>query len=141
PHALQPDRTPTRFLLVRAEDARELLPDALRAAGGHVTIAPAYRTVTPADSLPALRDLFASPASFPHALTFTSSSSVRNLLALCDAAGLSLPPAPLRISIGPITSQTLRDAGYPPHAEAPEATVAALARTVLQALRDTPSQP
>ena len=47
PHARQADGSATRFLLVRAEDARDVLPDALRAAGAEVTIAPAYRTVVP----------------------------------------------------------------------------------------------
>jgi uroporphyrinogen-III synthase len=41
-----------------------------------------------------------------------------------------LPEAVPRISIGPITSQTLREAGMPAHAEAKEASVAGLAEAV-----------
>ena len=52
------------------------------------------------------------------AVTFTSSSTARNLLALCEAAGVVLPATALRVSIGPITSETLRSLGYAPHAEA-----------------------
>jgi uroporphyrinogen-III synthase len=84
-----------------------------------------------------VREIFAPGARQRNAIdaiTFTSSSSVRNLLALCDAAAVALPPESLRISIGPITSETLREAGLPPHAESPEATVSALAATVLRAL-------
>jgi uroporphyrinogen-III synthase len=158
PHARQLDGSPTRFLLLRAESGgetppREHLPETLRAAGADVTIAPAYRTLIPADSIPAIRALFqqrvphprsgmpeqggvlSSQPPTPDAITFTSSSAVHNLLALCEAAGVPLPHQPLRISIGPITSQTLRDAGYPPHAEAPEATVASLAETVVKTLK------
>lgn len=136
PYARQPDGTPTRFLLVRAEEARELLPETLRAAGAVVTIAPAYRTIVPEGSVELIRELFsavpgAASSSTIDAVTFTSSSSARNLLALAEAAGVTLPPAALRISIGPITSQTLRDLGVPPHAEAPQATIASLAETVL----------
>ncbi|HEX4155085.1 MAG TPA: uroporphyrinogen-III synthase [Acidobacteriaceae bacterium] len=174
-HARQPDdrgpqgafpapwggASPTRFLLIRAESVgdtppREYLPETLRAAGAEVTIAPAYRTVIPAASIPAIRALFQSSGSpkprVPHlrggliaakvgvdAITFTSSSTARNLLALCEAAGVTLPAGALRISIGPITSQTLRDAGYPPHAEAAEATVPALAEAVLKALKQHPA--
>jgi uroporphyrinogen-III synthase len=134
PHVRQPDGSPTRFLLVRAEEAPEHLPETLRSTGAFVTIAPAYRNIIPTDSIPAIRALFSAPDHYPDAITFTSSSTVSNLLALCEAAGVTLPSEPLRISIGPITSQTLRDAGYPPHAEAPEPTVTSLAETVVKTL-------
>ena len=146
PHARQPDGTPTRFLLVRAEEARDRLPTDLRAAGAEVTIAPAYRTILPAASQELLRSLFTSEpaqktAGQPGiaAITFTSSSTARNLVALCEAAGVSLPETARRVSIGPITSQTLRELGLPPHAEAHEATVAALADAVVNALAQGPS--
>ncbi len=58
PHARRSDGGPTRFLLVRAEEGREHLPDTLRAAGAEVTIAPAYRTIVPGESVTLLRDLF-----------------------------------------------------------------------------------
>jgi uroporphyrinogen-III synthase len=133
--ALLPHATPgTRFLLVRAEQARDILPDTLTAAGAQVTIAPAYRTVIPQESIPAIRALFAEPANYPDAITFTSSSTATNLLALLDSAGLTLPPQILRISIGPITSKTLHSLDLPPHAEASEPTVAALAEKVVKTL-------
>ena len=135
PHALQPDGSPTRFLLIRAEQARDILPETLRAAGAEVTIAPAYRTVVPTGSIPQVRALFHSPADYPDAITFTSSSTVTNLLALLESAGLNLPPEILRISIGPITSQTLRSLGLPPHAEAAEPTIPALAEKVVKTLK------
>jgi uroporphyrinogen-III synthase len=138
PHALQPDGTPTRFLLIRAETARDILPEALEKAGGKVTIAPAYRTVIPQESLPAIRSLFHSPATYPDAITFTSSSTATNLLALLEAANLTLPPDIPRISIGPITSQTLLDVDLPPHAEATEPTIASLVETVVQSLTPNP---
>jgi uroporphyrinogen-III synthase len=128
PHA----RSGTRFLLVRAEQARDVLPDALTAAGAGVTIAPAYRTVIPTASAQQIRTLFHSPATWPDAIAFTSSSTVTNLLALLESAGLTLPSEIRRISIGPITSQTLRELGYPPHAEAAETTVPALAEILIQ---------
>ena len=121
-----------RFLLIRAEQAREHLPDALRAAGAEVTIASAYRTVVPANSAGKIRKLFQSPETYPDAIAFTSSSTVTNLLTLLEAAGLFLPPEIQRVSIGPITSQTLREFSLPPHAEAAEPTVAALADILIQ---------
>ncbi|HEY5380910.1 MAG TPA: uroporphyrinogen-III synthase [Acidobacteriaceae bacterium] len=138
PHARQRDGLATRFLLVRADEARERLPETLRAAGADVTIAPAYRTIISQDSIPAIRALFAPGADSLDAITFTSSSTVRNLLALCEAAAVAFPLGPLRISIGPITSQTLRNAGLAPDAEAPEATIASLARTAVGTPRARP---
>jgi uroporphyrinogen-III synthase len=134
--ALLPHAPPgTRFLLIRAEQARDILPDTLTAAGAEITIAPAYRTVIPQESIPAIRALFAEPANYPAAITFTSSSTATNLLALLDSAGLTLPPEILRISIGPVTSQTLRSLGLPPHAEAAEPTIPALAEKVVKTLK------
>ena len=139
PYALQPpdgsgQATPTRFLLLRAEQARDHLPETLRSAGASVTIAPAYRTVLPPDSIPAIRSLFSAPENYPQAITFTSSSTATNLVALLQTAGLSLPPGIPRISIGPITSKTLRDLRLPPHAEAAEPTIPALADAVVKSL-------
>ena len=136
PHARQPDGRSTRFLLIRAEDARDVLPDALRVAGAHVTIAPAYRTVIPAGSVESIRALFAGSGPGIAAITFTSSSTARNLISLCEAAGVALPASALRVSIGPITSETLRSLGYAPHAEALTASVEALAQAVRAAIDD-----
>ncbi len=138
PHALQTDGSPTRFLLIRAETARDVLPETLRSAGAHVTIAPAYRTVIPTDSLPKIRSLFHSPSTYPDAITFTSSSTATNLLALLEAAGLTLPPEIPRISIGPVTSQTLRDLNLPPHAEAAEPTIPSLVEILVKSLAAPP---
>jgi uroporphyrinogen-III synthase len=133
PFVRQADGSATRFLLVRAEQARDALPDALRAAGGAVTIAAAYRNVLPQDSVAAVRKMFSEAVNYPDAVMFTSSSAVTNLLALLEASGRTLPAEIRRVSIGPVTSQTLVEAGFPPDAEAVEATVAALVESVVWA--------
>jgi uroporphyrinogen-III synthase len=132
PHVRPLDGRATRFLLVRAQEAREFLPQALRAAGAEVVVAPAYRTQVPAGSVAAVRTMFGNPDLWPHVVTFTSSSSVHNLLELLRRAELELPAGIRRVSIGPITSQTLKDAGLPAHRQAREATVRALAEACLQ---------
>jgi uroporphyrinogen-III synthase len=124
--ALLPEALGKSFLLVRAAEARDTLPEALTAAGATVTIAEAYRNQLPAESLPALHHLFATPATYPDAITFTSASTARNLCALLEAANLSLPPNIALASIGPITSQALRDLGHEPTIEAAEPTIEAL---------------
>jgi uroporphyrinogen-III synthase len=125
-----------RFLLVRAEVGREMLPEALREAGAEVRVVAAYRTVVPAESLEGVRKLFGETEARPDAITFTSSSTATNLHALLEVAGLELPDEVLRVSIGPVTSQTLLDAGYPPHAEAAVSSVQALASAVVEAVEE-----
>ena len=129
--ALTPHAPSSRMLLVRAQQARDILPQALTTAGAAVTIVDAYRNQTPPDSIPALHQLFNTPANHPDAITFTSASTARNLVALLDAASLTLPAGITLASIGPITSQSLRDLGHLPTLEALEPTIPALIQSLL----------
>jgi len=101
-----------RALVARAAEARDLLPDALRERGAEVDVVALYDTVTEALSEDELGAL--SGAEY---VTFTSSSTVRNLL---DALGgqKRFPAAARVVSIGPVTSRTLREHGLEVHAEA-----------------------
>jgi len=125
--ALLPEASGQRVLLVLAERASATLQTALQAAGARVTVAAAYSNHVPAASLAAITSLLADPSKVPDAVTFTSASTARNLCALLEAAGLMLPAGVTRASIGPVTSRALRDLGLPPHVEAAEATISALA--------------
>lgn len=94
-----------RILVVRAEKARDVLSKELSAAGAIVDEAFAYRTVPETrDVTGARRQLAESGADL---ITFTSSSTVENFLAL----GLPWPKGMRLASIGPITSKTVRDHG------------------------------
>ena len=116
----------TNLLLIRAEQARDHLPHALIAAGATLTIADAYRNQLPPEAIPALQRLFSGPANHPDAITFTSASTATNFFNLLEAADLTLPPNIALASIGPITSETLRDLNHPPTLEAAEPTIPAL---------------
>ena len=125
--ALSPNETkPTNMLLIRAEQARDHLPEALAASGATLTIADAYRNQLPPEAIPALQSLFTDPANHPHAITFTSASTATNFFNLLESANLALPPNTVLASIGPITSNTLRDLGHPPQIEAAEPTIPSL---------------
>ena len=125
-----------QVLLVRAEAARDLLPDTLRSAGLSVTIAHAYRNVVPQGSVALLQGVFAQPGTQPDALTFTSASTVQHTLELLASARLSLPPDTVLASIGPITSAALKEAGLQADVEAPFATVQSLAEVTVSYLRE-----
>ena len=124
---LLPEASGARILLLLAEQAPAKLASALADAGARVTVAAAYCNRIPEGSLAAVAALFADPSKVPDAVTFTSASTAGNLIALLQAAGLTLPAAVVRASIGPVTSRALRDLGLPPHLEAVEPTIAALA--------------
>lgn len=129
--SLTPEASGKRLLLIRAAEARDVLPEALTHAGAHVTIAEAYRNRIPPESIPALQRLFTTPEGYPDAITFTSASTARNLVNLLEAANLTLPHIVALASIGPITSQALRDLGLAPSLEAPEPTIPALVQTLV----------
>jgi uroporphyrinogen-III synthase len=105
-----------RILLARAAIARDVIPDALRAVGAQVDVVDAYRNVLPESAPEQLR---AALAGRIDAATFTSSSSVTHLAEAAQKAGVAFPFAGVpAISIGPITSQTLRENGWEPAIEA-----------------------
>ena len=97
-----------RFLIPRAQTAREALPEILRSRGAaEVLAAPAYKTVAPESRLALqLRDRIDSGAL--DLVSFTSSSTVANFLAMVGKSARSVKAA----AIGPITADTARTAGF-----------------------------
>src|SRR6266568_194575 len=87
-----------RILLVRAEKARDVLPKELSVSGAIVDEALAYRTVSETRDTTGARRQLEEGADL---VTFTSSSTVENFLAL----GLPWPKGMQVASIGPITSK------------------------------------
>jgi uroporphyrinogen III methyltransferase/synthase len=94
-----------RFLLARAEQAREVLPAELSKMGAIVDEAVAYRTVPETEDVSGGIARFRSEGA--DLITFTSSSTVENFMAL----KLPLPPGLRTASIGPITTETMKKLG------------------------------
>jgi uroporphyrinogen III methyltransferase / synthase len=117
--------TVSRALVARAREARDVLPDALRARGVDVDVLTLYETVAEPLSASALEE--ARAADY---ITFTSSSTVRFFL---DAAGgdAGLSSGTRIVSIGPVTSQTLRAHGLEPHVEPEDHDVEGVVRALL----------
>lgn len=120
--------TGKRVLLARAKVARDVIPRELRKLGATVDVVEAYETVIPQSSRTRLRALFKDTGSRPHAITFTSSSTVRNFVALLGKQ--SLPEGIRLASIGPVTSSTLRELGLPVDIEAKEYTIPGLIEAI-----------
>jgi uroporphyrinogen III methyltransferase/synthase len=98
-----------RVLVARAAEARDTLPDGLRERGAQVEVLALYRTV--AEPLSEAQTGALERATY---VTFTSSSTVRYFL---SAAG-TLPEGARAVSIGPVTSATLREHDLEPAVEA-----------------------
>ncbi len=122
-----------RILLARAAVARDVIADALRAAGAEVDVVDAYRNVMPANAPELLQHALSERID---AATFTSSSSVTHLAEAARKAGIAFPfPGVRAISIGPITSQTLRELGWEPAAEGKVSDIAGLIEAMQLAFR------
>jgi uroporphyrinogen-III synthase len=107
-----------RVLLARAAVARDVIPEQLRKCGADIHVVDAYRTIIPADSIAQVGELFAEGTPLPDAVTFTSSSTVNNFFALLTAAKMERPEGLRAVSIGPVTTRTLRQHQWEPACEA-----------------------
>jgi len=131
-----------RMLLPRAREARPVLPDALRERGAVVDVVAVYEAVSAA--------ILPCPAAEVEAadyVTFTSSSIARCFVSLLGGAGSGTaglggadpatadPAARLAatrlVSIGPVTTATLRELGLPVAVEAAVYTAAGLVAAVI----------
>jgi uroporphyrinogen-III synthase/uroporphyrinogen III methyltransferase/synthase len=129
---LQAQAAGQRMLVARAAVARDVIPDALRAAGAEVDVIEAYRNVLP-EAAP--ERLHRAVQIGLDAATFTSSSSATHLAEAARVARVAWPLSGVAaVSIGPITSQTLRDLGWPPATEANPSDIPGLIAAVVFAL-------
>jgi uroporphyrinogen III methyltransferase/synthase len=120
-----------RVLLPRAAVARDLIPVELQKLGATVDVVEAYRNIVPDNAGREIGEIFGD-ARKPDWITFTSSSTVNNLVALAGRDAL----AGVRIaSIGPVTSKTARSRGLTVRAEAKQFTLDGLVEAVLEAER------
>ncbi len=138
------DLTGQRVLLARADIGRDELPEVLKEAGAIVDDVAVYRTVRP-QKLPdeVLEKLNGGRVDW---ITFTSSSTVENFLALLAEQSAMAGDLPRKkngakhllakaklASIGPTTSQTLRGAGLQETVQAEAYTVQGLIDAILSA--------
>jgi uroporphyrinogen III methyltransferase/synthase len=104
--------TVRRALIARASQGRDVVPDALAARGVQVDVLDVYETLAEAPEPEVIEQ--AVSADY---ITFTSSSTVRFFLAAAGGPG-AIDPASRIVSIGPVTSEALREHGIEPHLEA-----------------------
>lgn len=116
------------FLWVHGEQARDVISKGLTEMGAIVDDCLAYRTVPETDDPTGIISLWDRVQ--PDVVTFTSSSTAENFLAL----GLPLPDGCKAASIGPVTSATLVKAGLKPAITAKSHDIPGLVDALVAAL-------
>jgi uroporphyrinogen III methyltransferase/synthase len=112
-------------LLARAEVARDVLPDTLRAAGCEVDVVSVYKTRSPPRPLlEALASLLGQGEI--DVVTFTSASTVDHLCDALECAAVPLLAKACVASIGPITTAAAEKRGVRVDVTAAQSTMVGL---------------
>ena len=120
----------SRVLLARAAESREVIPEELTRRGALVDVVPAYRTVKGAPDTEGLRTMLRDGKI--HAVTFTSSSTVKHFLDLVGEEARELLKSVVVASIGPITAETAARHGIVSHVVPENYTIPALADALVK---------
>lgn len=127
-----------RVLIPRAETARGVLPDGLRRQGASVDVVPVYRTEVARDHDPRVRRRLL--AGGVDAVTFTSSSTVRNFVALLRGETPRALERAVVACIGPVTAATAREHGLRVDVVAGTYTLPGLVASLRSALATRPGR-
>lgn len=112
-----------KALILRARGARDSLPDGLKKAGFKVRVVDLYDTVLSKEGAPILKRALGNGVDF---ITFTSSSTVRNFIKLAGSRYKRKLSGVKLVSIGPVTSSTIKGLGLKVYAEAKRYTIEGL---------------
>jgi uroporphyrinogen III methyltransferase/synthase len=126
----------SRILIPRAEVAREILPEQLRELGATVDVIPVYRTIAPTVDVASLTQQLHDGRVA--AVTFTSSSTVRNFVELLGGRDAVIPLVARVVvaCIGPITASTAKEYGLTVTVMPEENTVPALADAIVRHFKE-----
>ena len=124
-----------RFLIPRAEKARDVLPKGIEELGGEVETVTVYRTGVPSDKQVKKIQTKLKNSQID-AVTFTSSSTVSHFVAMLGVENVpSLTEEVIVASIGPVTSETAREHGLRVDVEATEFTIEGLVTAMVNHYR------
>ena len=108
-----------KILIPRSENAREFLADRLKEICD-VTEVFSYKTVIDEKSREIAEDVLKSDVDY---VTFTSSSTVKNLVEIAGENYKELLEGKKLVSIGPVTSRTIEEFGLEVYKEAEVSTI------------------
>lgn len=113
--------TDKKFLLPRAEEARDIIVKFIKNKGGICDVIPIYRTALPKHVAPLDEK--------PDIVTFTSSSTAKNFVTLYEKNVLKGTKI---ASIGPVTTKTLKNLGFTAHIEAKRYDIPGLVEAIIE---------
>jgi len=125
-----------RILIPRAASAREILPEGLREMGAEVDVVAAYRTIMPDHDVERVEKLFRRGEI--HLITFTSSSTVSNFIAMFTGREQEVKKWLEGVSvacIGPITAKTAERFGLRVDIVPPAYTIDSLTESIAESLQ------
>lgn len=127
---IYPDLKGVKVLFPAANIAREAIPEKLTELGAEVTRLTAYQTVAPEHNSKELLEMFEQ--NIINLVTFTSSSTAENFLALFNEKEKKVLRDIIKTaSIGPMTSNTLRNYGIEPLIEPEKHTIPGLVEGIV----------
>ena len=118
--------TPTNVLFPRSEIGRETLANGLKELGSNVDEVVAYSTESPSDTGDLARAAYEEGIDFT---TFTSSSTVRNLVDLVGGSP-DLINTSKTVVIGPITADTAKELNVNIDIQAEEQSIAGIVEAI-----------
>ncbi|MCG6892736.1 MAG: uroporphyrinogen-III C-methyltransferase [Desulfobacteraceae bacterium] len=126
-----------RILLPRAEEARSVLPEELGRMGAHVDDVTVYRTEREPESTATLQQRLRERTV--DAVTFTSSSTVRNFLDMLppETQSKNLLQGVVLASIGPVTTETAEASGLSIRVTAETYTIEGLCEALVRSFQVT----
>lgn len=119
-----------KFLLPRAEVAREIFPEKIRELGGTIDIPVVYKTIKPESRGKRLRRFL--KAGKITIATFTSAATFRNFMAIMGKDADLLLKGVVIAAIGPVTSHAVEQAGLHVDIMPKEATIDAMVAEIIQ---------
>jgi uroporphyrinogen III methyltransferase/synthase len=119
-----------RFLLPRAEEAREIFPEKVRELGGEIDVAIGYRAVKPEVHGKRLRR-FLKEGKISVA-TFTSAATFNNFMSIMEDDALELLKGVAIAVIGPVTAKAVEKAGLKVSIMPKEATIDAMVKSIIK---------
>ncbi|MCK5237025.1 MAG: uroporphyrinogen-III C-methyltransferase [Deltaproteobacteria bacterium] len=115
-----------RFLLPRAEVARDVIPKEIKKLGGKIDVAPSYKTICPKKEAEEIKSLIKKGKV--DVVTFTSGSTVTNFVSLFKKNELTKALKSITVAcIGPVTTKTAEDFGLTVKIKAKKYTLDGLA--------------
>ncbi|MBI5050194.1 MAG: uroporphyrinogen-III C-methyltransferase [Nitrospirae bacterium] len=125
-----------RFLLPRAETAREIFPEKVKELGGEIDVVTAYRTVKPEVHGKRLRR-FLKEGRISIA-TFTSAGTFNNFMEIMGEDAHELLKGVAIAVIGPVTAKAVQKAGLTVYIMPKEATIEAMVEEIIEWVKKKP---